>query len=62
MDDTTLGKLLTEAHREYADYRSPEGVSVSQSSLSVVFDRTGKPVGVAAPMHRLGSCLMNRDR
>ena len=45
IDDTTLGKLLTEAHREYADYRSPEGVSVSQSSLSVVFDRTGKPVG-----------------
>ena len=45
MDDTTLGKLLTEAHREYADYRSPEGVSVSQSSLSVLFDRTGKPVG-----------------
>ena len=44
MDDTTLGKLLTEAHREYADYRSPEGVSVSQSSLSVAFDRTGKPV------------------
>ena len=45
IDDTTFGKLLTEAHREYADYRSPEGVSVSQSSLSVVFDRTGKPVG-----------------
>ena len=43
--DTTLGKLLTEAHREHADYRNPEGVSVSQSSLSVVFDRTGKPVG-----------------
>ena len=33
------------AHREHADYRNPEGVSVSQSSLSVVFDRTGKPVG-----------------
>ena len=33
IDDTTLGKLLTEAHREYADYRSPEGVS----SQSVVF-------------------------
>ena len=32
MDDTTLG-------------RSPEGVSVSQSSLFVAFDRTGKPVG-----------------
>ena len=45
IDDITLGKLLTEAHRKYADYRSPEGVSVSQSSLSVVFDRTGKPVG-----------------
>ena len=45
MDDATLGKLLDEAHREYADYRNPEGVSVSQSSLSVVFDRTGKPVG-----------------
>ena len=45
IDDTTLGKLLTEAHREYADCRSPEGVSVNQSSLSVVFDRTGKPVG-----------------
>ena len=45
IDDATLGKLLHEAHREYADYRSPEGVSVSQSSLSVVFDRTGKPVG-----------------
>ena len=45
IDDAMLGKLLDEAHREYADYRSPEGVSVSQSSLSVVFDRTGKPVG-----------------
>ena len=45
IDDTTLGKLLTEAHREYADYRSLEGVFVSQSSLSVPSDRTGKPVG-----------------
>ena len=35
--------MLIEAHREYADYRSPEGVSVSQSSLSVAFDRSGKP-------------------
>ena len=33
IDDATLGKLLDEAHREYADYRSPEGVSVSQSSF-----------------------------
>ena len=42
MDDVTLGKLLTEAHRGQADYCDPEGVSVSQSS-SVVFDRAGKP-------------------
>ena len=42
--DTTLGNLLTEAHRDYADYRSPEGVFVSQSSLSVVVDRTEKPL------------------
>ena len=45
VDDATLGKLLTEAHRGQADYCDPEGVSVSQSSLAVVFDRTGKPVG-----------------
>ena len=45
MDDTTLDKLLNEVHRDYADYRSPEGVFVSQSSLSVASDRTGKPVG-----------------
>ena len=45
IDDATLGKLLTEAHRGQADYCDSEGVSVSQSSLSVVFDRTGKPVG-----------------
>ena len=44
-DDSTLGKLLTEAHREHADYRNPEGVFVSQSSLSVTSDRTEKPVG-----------------
>ena len=45
MDDVTLGKLLTEAHRGQADYCEPEGVSVSQSSSSVVFDRAGKPAG-----------------
>ena len=44
MDDTTLGKLLAEVHRDYADYRSPEGVFVSPSSMSVTSDRTGKPV------------------
>ena len=41
MDDVTLGKLLTEAHRGQADYCEPEGMSVSQSSLSVVFDGSG---------------------
>ena len=46
MDDVTLGKLLTEAHRGQADYCEPEGVSVSQSSSSsVVFDESGKPDG-----------------
>ena len=45
MNDVTLGKLFTEPHREYADYRSPEGVSVSQSFLFVVFHRIGKPAG-----------------
>ena len=44
VDDETLGKLLAEVHRDYADYRRPEGVSVSQSSTSVMVDRTVKPV------------------
>ena len=44
IDDATLG-MLTEAHRGQADYCDPEGMSVSQSSLSVVFDRTGTPAG-----------------
>ena len=45
MDDAKLDKLLTEAHRGQADYCDPVGVSVSQSSLSVVFDKTGKLMG-----------------
>ena len=44
MDDETLGKLLAEGHRDYAEYRSPECVSVSPSSMSVMVDRTGKPL------------------
>ena len=44
MDDDTLGKLLAEVHRDYADYRRPEGVSVSPSSMSVMVDGTGEPV------------------
>ena len=43
-DDKTLGKLLAEVHRDYADYRRPEGVSVSPSSMSVMVDRTDEPV------------------
>ena len=45
IDDATLGKLLTEVHREHADYCDPEGVSVRQSSLTVVFDGSGQPDG-----------------
>ena len=29
MDDDALGNLLAEVHRDYADYRRAEGVSVS---------------------------------
>ena len=42
MDDVTLCKMLTEAHRGQADYRVPEGLSVSQSSSSVRFERSGQ--------------------
>ena len=38
MDDDTLGKVLAEVHRDYADYRRPEGVCVSPSSMSVMVD------------------------
>ena len=44
VDDVTLGKLLTEAHRGQADYCEPEGMSVSLS-FSVVFDGSGQPDG-----------------
>ena len=44
IDDDELGKLLAEVHRDCADYRRAEGVSVSPSSMSVMVDRTGKPV------------------
>ena len=43
-DDDELGKLLAEVHRDCADYRRAEGVNVSQSSVSVMVDRTGEPV------------------
>ena len=44
IDDDALGKLLAEVHRDYADYRRAQGVSVSPSSVSVMVDRTGDPV------------------
>ena len=43
IDDDELGMLLAEA-RDCADYRRAEGVNVSQSSMSVMVDRTGEPV------------------
>ena len=44
VDDLTLGKLLTEAHRGQVDYCVPGGMSVSQLS-SVMFDGSGQPDG-----------------
>ena len=43
VDDLTLGKMLTEAYRGHVDYFVQEGVSVSQPSSSVRFDRSGQP-------------------
>ena len=45
VDDVALGKMLTEAHRGQVDYCDPEGMSVSQSSSSVMFDGSGQPDG-----------------
>ena len=45
MDDLTLGEMLSEAYRGLVDYFAQEGVSVSQSSSSVRFDRSGQPGG-----------------
>ena len=48
MDDVTLGEMLTAAHRGQADYcvsRRRVSQSVSQSSLSVMFDGSGQPDG-----------------
>ena len=44
VDDVTLGKMLTAAHRGQVDYCVPRGMSVSQSS-SVMFDGSGQPDG-----------------
>ena len=45
VDDVTLGEMLTAAHRGQADYCVPGGMSVSQSSSSVMFDGSGQPDG-----------------
>ena len=45
VDDVTLGKLLTEAHRGQADSCGPGCMSVSQSSSSVMFDGSRQPDG-----------------
>ena len=45
MDDVTLGEMLTAAHRGQVEYCVPEGMSVSQSSSSVMFDGSGQPDG-----------------
>ena len=45
VDDVTLCEMLTAAHRGQADYCEPDGMSVSQSSSSVVFDGSGQPDG-----------------
>ena len=45
VDDVTLGEMLTAAHREQVDYCVPGGMSVSQSSSSVMFDGSGQPDG-----------------
>ena len=45
VDDVTLGKMLTAAHRGQVDYCEPEGMSVSQSSSLVRFDGSGQPDG-----------------
>ena len=45
MDDVTLGETLTAAHRGQVDYCVPGGMSVRQSSSSVIFDGSGQPDG-----------------
>ena len=45
VDDLTLGETPTAAHRGQIDYCVPGGMSVSQSSSSVMFDGSGEPDG-----------------
>ena len=43
VDDLTLGEMLTQAYRGQVDYFVQGGVSVRQSSSSVMFDGSGQP-------------------
>ena len=43
VDDVTLGEMLTASRRGQVDYCVPGGISVSQSSSSVMFDGSGQP-------------------
>ena len=73
VNNGTLGELPTEVHRGQADYCVPEGMSVSQSSSYVRFDRSRQPDGKefsidqgnlmskTAWMHRLGLYLRSKD-
>ena len=45
VDDVTLGEMLTAAQRRQVDYCVPGGLSVCQSSSSVMFDGSGQPDG-----------------
>ena len=54
MDDD--GKPFVEVHRDYADYRCPEGVSVSPSSMSVTVDRMREPVEEIIGIAEKGEC------
>ena len=53
VDDLTLGEMLTAAYRGQVDYCVPGGMSVSQSSSSVMFDGSGQLDGERM-VHRSG--------
>ena len=69
VDDVTLGKMLTEAHRAQVNHSVREDLSVSLSSSSMS-DRTGQlveidrgnPVSTKAQKHKLGLYLMSKNR
>ena len=61
VDDVTLGEMLTEAHREQVDYCVPGGMSVSQSSSSVMFDGSGQPDGERMAVDRSGQPDVTRN-